>query len=125
MNKKQATKKWINEFNEIPIKLIERAYFNDFEYGDGIEHLTYDENEEYGLEYKELPMWGTAWTTGCVLDEEWIKNNIDVMKKCGFDVYESEELGVFFGINGAGYDFYDSHWIPLYEYRGLKWHDEE
>lgn len=24
----------------------------------------------------------------------------------------------------SGYDFYEAHWIPLYEARGLKWHKE-
>jgi len=26
--------------------------------------------------------------------------------------------GVFLGVNGAGYDFFDSHWIPLYRLFG-------
>lgn len=29
------------------------------------------------------------------------------------------------GIDGAGYDFYEAHWIPLYEARGLHWHEGE
>ena len=45
--------------------------------------------------------------------------------RSGFRIYESEEFGYFFGIDGAGYNFYDSHWIPLYDARGLKWHREE
>ena len=39
-------------------------------------------------------------------------------------MYESGEFGYFFGIDGAGYDFYECHWIPLYKARGLQWHDE-
>jgi hypothetical protein len=27
------------------------------------------------------------------------------------------------GINGGGYDFYESHWIPLYLALGYQWHD--
>ena len=27
------------------------------------------------------------------------------------------------GINGAGYDFYEHHWIPLYEALGYGWHE--
>lgn len=26
------------------------------------------------------------------------------------------------GINGAGYDFYESHWVPLYLALGYQWH---
>ena len=32
--------------------------------------------------------------------------------------------GYFFGIDGAGYSFYEEHWIPLYKARGLQWHKE-
>lgn len=45
------------------------------------------------------------------------------MSQCGFRIFKSFEFGYFFGIDGAGYDFYESHWLPLYEARGLMWHD--
>lgn len=35
------------------------------------------------------------------------------MSQCGFRIFRSEEFGYFFGIDGAGYDFYEAHWIPL------------
>lgn len=72
-----------------------------------------------------LPMWGTMWTFGERIDEDWALNNLEIIADCGFRVYESDELGLYFGIDGAGYDFYESHWIPLYKARGLKWHDVE
>ncbi|QNR70466.1 hypothetical protein IAQ67_28565 (plasmid) [Paenibacillus peoriae] len=74
-----------------------------------------------------FPMWGTMWTFGDSLDEDWVTNRggADIMRECGFWVYSSDELGVFFGIDGAGYDFYEGHWVPLYKARGLKWHAEE
>ena len=34
-------------------------------------------------------------------------------------------FGYIFGIDGAGYDFYEDHWIPLYKERGIQWHDKE
>ena len=52
-------------------------------------------------------------------------DGIQVMSECGFRIYESDEWGYFFGIDGAGYDFYSEHWIPLYRKRGLQWHDPE
>lgn len=39
-------------------------------------------------------------------------------------IYSHEEFGYFFGIDGCGYDFYEAHWLPLYNKRGLQWHDE-
>ena len=40
-------------------------------------------------------------------------------------VYDSDETGILLGVDGCGYDFYESHWIPLYKKIGLRWHDEE
>lgn len=74
-----------------------------------------------------LPMWGTMWSFGDSCDDWWLEegNGIELMSQCGFRIYESEEFGYFFGIDGAGYDFYESHWIPLYKARGLQWHETE
>lgn len=74
-----------------------------------------------------LPMWGTMWSFGDAIDNSWLEDygGIEEMSKAGFRVYLSDEFGYFFGIDGAGYDFYDSHWITLYKGRGLKWHDTE
>lgn len=74
-----------------------------------------------------LPMWGTMWQFGDSCDEYWLEElgGLRMMADCGLRIYKSEEFGYFFGIDGAGYSFYESHWIPLYKARGLKWHDEE
>lgn len=77
-----------------------------------------------------LPMWGTMWTFGEQLDNDWIAGNycesgLQTMADCGFRIYEQEDCEYIFGIDGAGYDFYESHWIPLYKARGLSWHDEK
>lgn len=148
----EATREWVKEFNAIPQSLIMKAYPNMIE--DGLEILVTDRqcdycgctectvegNEEEGeediltcdscghndfSEKYDLPMWGTMWTFGETLDDEWAKENLETMRECGIWVYESDELGILFGIDGAGYDFYESHWIPLYKARGLKWHTEE
>lgn len=72
-----------------------------------------------------LPMWGTMWSFGDSADDYWLEEmgGIDLMSQCGFRIYESEDFGFIFGIDGAGYDFFESHWIPLYKARGLRWHD--
>ena len=77
-----------------------------------------------------LPMWGTLWAFGDSIDNEWLRgeylgNGLQAMADCGFRIYEQEDYGYIFGIDGAGYDFYESHWIPLYRARGLHWHDPE
>lgn len=74
-----------------------------------------------------LPMWGTLWSFGNSCDNYWLDemDGIRSMSDCGFRIYEHDEWGYFFGIDGAGYDFYAEHWIPLYRKRGLHWHDTE
>lgn len=84
-----------------------------------IEEVEDYDNREYGL-----PMWGWLWNPESI-DEEWILDNKEKVAECGFRIYESDEVGVLLGIDGAGYDFYDSHWIPLYKARGLKWHKSQ
>lgn len=74
-----------------------------------------------------LPMWSTMWSFGDSVDEYWLEemNGIQIMSDCGFRIYQHEEYGFFFGIDGCGYDFYSQHWLPLYNARGLEWHDSE
>ena len=82
----------------------------------------------------DFPMWGTMWSFGESIDEEWLTGkycepHLQEMANCGFRIFESEDLGVVFGIDGAGYDFYGteehpSHWINLYKARGLRWHEK-
>ncbi len=74
-----------------------------------------------------LPAWGWLFSFRDNADDYWLSDldGLEVMSECGFRIYEHEEWGYFFGIDGAGYDFYSEHWIPLYKKRGLQWHDPE
>lgn len=83
---------------------------------------------DFEVEYDSyLPMWGTMWQFGERADDYWLEElgGIQTMSDCGFRIYESDEWGYFFGIDGCGYDFFEAHWIPLYRKRGLHWHDPE
>jgi len=128
---KEATEKWVSQFNEIPQSLVRKAYsrkgisdireVTPISSGNrvDIDHL-YVERDNF------RPIWGTMWMFDNVADNYWIeeKNGLQLMADCGFRIYEIEE-GYIFGIDGAGYAFYEAHWIPLYRARGLKWHDSE
>lgn len=100
----------------------ENAYIIKLDDGTSVKVRHNDFMVEY---YSALPMWGTLWMFDDSTDNWWLEegDGIKKMSECGFRVYESEEFGYFFGIDGAGYDFYEAHWIPLYKARGLKWHD--
>lgn len=92
--------------------------------GDILYRQTIDDFEEVNR-HECFPMWGTMWQFNNSCDDYWLEelNGLQAMSKCGFRIYYSEEFGYFFGIDGCGYDFYEAHWIPLYEARGLKWHE--
>lgn len=146
MTIKEACQEWVRGWNAIPQSIIEKAYPNL----EGLEILStekecgycgnteFSENEEgemvcvscghsmeeEGQNRYDLPMWGTMWTFEERLDDDWVSENLEIMRKCGIWVYESDELGIIIGIDGAGYDFYEQHWIPFYKARGLQWHDE-
>ena len=93
---------------------------------DNGERVQVDEGE-FEVEREDgLPIWGYMWAFGDSADNYWLeeKEGLQAMADCGFRIYESEDWGYVFGIDGAGYDFYEEHWIPLYKARGLHWHKE-
>lgn len=116
---KDAARAWIGEFNAFPTTMIEKLIT--------LEPDTWHEitpNIEK-CETVFLPMWGWVWQMTDICDIDWLENNLDEVVKCGFSIYESDEFGLFIGINGGGYDFYEEHWLPLYKARGLQWHKTE
>jgi len=168
LTKKEATQKWVGEFNAIPQGMIQALWTHAGEYegagwqevtvpsaGDLVYHYPSEETgeiisvdrekEEFTIRLESntvvfskeddfstdpeatLPMWGTMWSFGERLDDYWLVDDsgLQAMSDCGFRIYEHDEFGYFFGLDGAGYDFYEQHWIPLYEARGLQWHDKE
>lgn len=76
-------------------------------------------------DYARFPMWSTMWNFSCSFDEDWARSHLNEMAACGFRLYESEDYGLVFGIDAAGFDFYEAFWVPLYKARGLHWHDKE
>lgn len=137
-----------NDFNEItPVTKYSKVWSNEYQASGEVTDITENDDgnliatvdfgdekqhevpiEDLSLENDEpLPMWGTMWAFDNPFDPDWLEDedNMRIMAECGFRIYESEDYGYIFGIDGAGYDFYSEHWIPLYKARGLKWHDKE
>lgn len=77
------------------------------------------------LKDSSLPMWGWMWQFNDPTDEYWLieKDGLLKMSQIGFRIYSHDDWGYFFGIDAAGFDFYKAYWIPLYEARGLNWHN--
>lgn len=117
---KAATEKWVHGFNAYPRNMIAKLMHYDPEEWQEV-------TQSDTTFYEELPAWGTMWQFNDWCDSYWLeeKGGLQVLSDCGFRIFKSDEFGHFFGIDGAGYDFYEEHWIPLYKARGLHWHNEE
>lgn len=109
-------------YGEISERLNEDTYIVEL---DDCESVIVKADDFELEEYNYLPMWGTMWQFEDSADDYWLEelDGIQAMSDCGFRIYKSDEWGYFFGIDGAGYDFYSEHWCPLYKRRGLQWHD--
>jgi len=118
MDKKieEATRRWVTRFCAIPKGVIIKLHLA----GDTITEITPTKAAQDTF----LPTWGTMWSFDDSIDSQWLEDehNLQAMADCGFRIYEQEDYGYVFGIDGMGYDFYEAHWIPLYKARGLLWH---
>tara|TARA_R100001143_G_C3234798_1_gene76390 strand:- start:43 stop:483 length:441 start_codon:yes stop_codon:yes gene_type:complete len=92
--------------------------------------MTEDELEDAKMEMMDTQrevMWGTLFEAkNKFVAEDIIDNSDAIISDAGFTIIdlsrENEgeyETGVFLGVNGMGYDFFDAHWIPLYKILGV------
>lgn len=96
--------------------------------------LPEDEDEELELDINEpyqefdscFPMWGTLFNPNDSFVSDWIEEHLFETSNCGFRIFQDEQTGeIYLGVEGAGYDFYEAHWVKLYDAMGLQWHDSE
>ena len=86
-----------------------------------------DEAKNELMDQQREIMWSTLFEAKDNTIKDWILENYEkIIKESGFTIIdlsrENEgeyETGVFLGVNGAGYDFYEAHWIPLYKIFGV------
>lgn len=114
---KAAAQRWVKGFNVFPVSMIEQLI---------VDHPR--DWEEVGCDrvfQNGFPVCAYLYQFNLVVDKRWIEEegNISTMIDCGFKLFKHIEWGTFFCINGFGNDFFEKHWIPLYEKRGLKWHE--
>ena len=86
-------------------------------------------SEFYGI------MWGTMFVVNDPVDKRAIQALLQPVEDEEDELYGTQEVGatgisafdideeIVLGIHGAGYDFYQHHWIPLYEALGYAWHE--
>lgn len=81
-----------------------------------------EQEKEYG--YVDAPMWST-WFIPSDFTYEWIERHEEETMDCGFTlIYNYSDLFAI-GVDGAGYNFRDTHFTRLYDAMGMHWHDED
>ena len=86
-----------------------------------------DEAKNELIDQQREVIWSTLFEAKDNTIKDWILENYDkIITKAGFTIIdlskENEgeyETGIFLGVNGTGYDFYEAHWIPLYKIFGV------
>lgn len=91
--------------------------------GDGYDE--YPVNEYEGLVYTEPPIWDTWFEPVDSFVYDKLANMYEELAEMGFTIIERDCVFWGLGIDGAGFDFYEAFWIPLYKMLGFKWHDED
>lgn len=116
MTIREATERWIKEFSEIPLSLLEIAYSR---------HLIdiYLRSDKPPQE-NHIAAHGIIYLPKLKEDKDWLYYHPQAIASCGFLLYYCEECGLFLAIDGYNYDFMVKHWIPLYLVRDLQWHDK-
>ena len=134
MSKKEAVRRMIDEFSAIPTEWVKII-------------------AEHEGNYPNLPMWRTMWIVDDMIGQRLMQNAAEV-RPCAehtddYDAdceecasYNEELEGAYriagtaaylyevddqyvLGVHGAGWDFFEGVWEPLYDLLGLQWHDEE
>ena len=100
-----------NEFNQIPLGLVEKAYLELEEF------IIYPET--YEDEEPLYPMWGTVFEASSSFVSDKLLQHTDQLAELGIYLMNGfEELNACCFIAGAGYDFYEAHWIPMMQLFG-------
>ncbi len=118
--KKETVRAWVNGFTVVPVPVA--AKLTAYSYGCDFVEITPDgsANNE-----NKFPAWNSLWAFSDYSDQTWAESNegLNAIFKCGFRIYESVDFGIVLGIDEPGYDFYESHWIPLFGERELHRHE--
>ena len=113
--------------NTLTVEVTDEDIQNEgYEVEDMDQNQIDDARSEIENQQREV-MWGTIFEAKDNTIKDWILDDYEkIITEAGFTIIdlsrENEgeyETGVFLGVNGMGYDFYDQHWIPLYKIFGV------
>ena len=140
---KNVKNRMAHDFNEIRLENLQKVDENYYENiitteptdaelkdnGYDVKEMSESEIEDAKYELMDQQreiMWSTIFESkDNHLAEKIVENSDDLISKAGLTIIDNRhnnegeyQTGVFIGINGAGYDFYQQHWIPMYKIFG-------
>ena len=140
---KNVKNRMAHDFNEIRLENLQKVDENYYENiitteptdaelkdnGYDVKEMSESEIEDAKHELMDQQreiMWSTIFEAkDNHLAEKIVENSDDLISKAGLTIIDNRhnnegeyQTGVFIGINGAGYDFYQQHWIPMYKIFG-------
>jgi hypothetical protein len=104
------------EYEETGETVDREAWAEDESFVEWLEENYNDDVREAYEEYdNNYPMWGTVF----VANDNWLSDKIEKeaekVQACGFGVINSfKNMNAALFVAGAGYDFYEAHWIPFF-----------
>ena len=109
----EKCKIWLKfNLSEIPKETFSLAYVDLDKSTCYYEELTFTDEEEYD---SYLPTGETMYFISDSFVDSFIRDysNLSLCKELNIRVYEVKE-GLFIGIEGYGYSYFDEVWLPLY-----------
>jgi hypothetical protein len=115
---------WCSSTYEGDLSLADLTAAADRAQGVPCEYCRWDDPWILGEPEYAFPFpWTTLFAPLHRLDIEWFEEHKDEVATLGFFVFKSVNYGILLGIDAGGFDFYEAYWRPLYELRGLRWHE--
>ena len=109
--RREVSERFNRDFNSISLPLLEKAYPD----GQLLEQIIYPDGYDFETEDEPpYPMWSTLFESRDRFLSEKLTENVKELAEIGIHLMQVDETNVMMFICGAGYDFYDAHWIPLY-----------
>lgn len=102
---------------ENPEILDEISMPDDVDQDDFYEWLEAEKEDEVIQEFDEsehYPMWSTLFEAKDNFLSRKVAESVDELYELGIGVIEHPDFNSMLFIGGAGYDFYEAHWIPMY-----------
>ena len=132
-NLSAVNENWFEDIVNVEPRMEDvKDFFGDSKLSDKEFEKKHDENEIDDAKHELMDgqreiMWSTMFEAKDeFLAKKILENSDEIINGAGFSIVDMRhsdkegayQTGVFLGVNGAGYDFYEAHWVPLYRLFG-------